>query len=326
MISSNLTVNPKVSIIIPVYNAQRFLKETLESALNQTYQNKEIIVMDDGSTDESLQIANTFNGTDCKVFTQKNMGGCAARNKAFEYSTGDYIQYLDADDLLSPNKIEMQMQLLNNSEAGTVASCSWLHFTHEEDLVKNNIKRRPIDKDYNNPIEWLIDAWEGKGMSLISCWLTPRQLIEKAGKWDERLLINQDGEFFCRVLLRAKQIQYTPKAKVFYRVGNSLSITGKITVEKCRSQLFSYKLYENHVLKVEDSKRVKHALMHNYLSFIYHHYNTYPELMPEAKSEIKKLGFNKLKAHGGRNFRFFAHVIGFECALKLRLFFDRKKK
>lgn len=313
---------PKVSILIPMYNAQRYLSKTLESIFNQTYKNIEVIIVDDGSSDQSLKIAKRYEQTNLKVLFQRNAGACIARNRAFEESTGEYIQYLDADDLLSHNKIEDQIQLLNNSDAGAMASCSWFRFTHEDHL-KTHFKKRLIDKDYFSPIEWLIDSWEGKGMSQTSCWLTPRYLIEKAGNWDARLLMNQDGEFFSRVLLNAKQIRYSSIAKVFYRVGNLASITGKITNEKCHSQLLSYRLYEEHILQNEDSARVRHALMRNYLAFMYYNYNACPGLMAEAKSAIKRLGFNSLETYGGGKFRTLARLIGFEAALMVRSKFDR---
>ena len=107
---------PKVSILIPLYNSENYIEETIQSCLNQTYENIEIIIVDDGSTDKSLQIAKSFESGKLKVYSQPNSGACKARNLAFEKSIGDYIQYLDADDLLSENKIENQRKVANAAQ------------------------------------------------------------------------------------------------------------------------------------------------------------------------------------------------------------------
>ena len=101
---------PLVSILIPAYNAQPWIAETIRSALGQTWPNKEVIVVDDGSTDRTLRVAQQFEAKGVRVVTQPNQGAAAARNTAFSFSQGDYIQWLDADDLLSPHKVAHQME------------------------------------------------------------------------------------------------------------------------------------------------------------------------------------------------------------------------
>ena len=94
-----------VSILIPAFNAEAWIGDTIRSALAQTWQRKEIIIVDDGSTDETLAIARRFASKELVVVGQENQGAAAARNHAFSLSQGDYIQWLDADDLLSPDKL-----------------------------------------------------------------------------------------------------------------------------------------------------------------------------------------------------------------------------
>src|SRR5688500_18155135 len=94
-----------VSILIPAYNAERWIAATLQSALEQTWPAVEIIVVDDGSRDQTLAVARRFEGQSLKVVTQTNMGAAAARNTALGLAQGSYIQWLDADDLLAPDKI-----------------------------------------------------------------------------------------------------------------------------------------------------------------------------------------------------------------------------
>ncbi len=103
-------MKPLVSVLIPAYNSAPWIAESIRSALDQTWQRKEIIVIDDGSRDRTFAIAQQFAAKEVRVVTQKNQGVCSARNRAFELAHGDYIQWLDADDLLAPEKIEKQLQ------------------------------------------------------------------------------------------------------------------------------------------------------------------------------------------------------------------------
>ena len=105
-------MKPLVSILIPAFNAQKWIADTIESAVRQTWPKKEIIVVDDGSRDQTLSIARRFASKGVSVVTQANQGASTARNHAFAICQGDYIQWLDADDLLAPDKIARQMAAL----------------------------------------------------------------------------------------------------------------------------------------------------------------------------------------------------------------------
>ncbi|HND63118.1 MAG TPA: glycosyltransferase family A protein, partial [Opitutaceae bacterium] len=116
---------PLVSILIPCHNAARWLRPTLESALAQDWDQCEIIVVDDGSTDGSTALALEFVPRGVRVIAQTNQGASAARNHAIREARGDYFQFLDADDLLSPGKIRAQLALLALRPPGSVATCGW---------------------------------------------------------------------------------------------------------------------------------------------------------------------------------------------------------
>src|SRR6516225_1986814 len=109
-------MRPLVSILIPAYNAQEWIADTIRSAIEQTWPCKEIIVVDDGSTDGTTEVARRFVSKEVAVVSIKNQGAAAARNHALQLSQGDYIQWLDADDLLAPNKIERQLGTLGEAE------------------------------------------------------------------------------------------------------------------------------------------------------------------------------------------------------------------
>src|SRR5205807_444968 len=114
-----------VSILIPCFNAERFIGETVASVLSQTAPGVETIVVDDGSTDQSLQILRAFESRGIKLISQENRGQCSALNAAFAAAGGDYIQYLDADDILHPRKIELQLSRLIQAGSLAMAACTW---------------------------------------------------------------------------------------------------------------------------------------------------------------------------------------------------------
>src|SRR6188768_4508586 len=104
-------MEPLVSILIPAYNAEEWIVETIDSALAQTWARKEIIIVNDGSRDQTLAVARRYESGNVKVVTQENQGAAATRNAAFGFSQGDYIQWLDADDLLAPVKVSSQVEV-----------------------------------------------------------------------------------------------------------------------------------------------------------------------------------------------------------------------
>ena len=215
---------PLVSILIPVYNTDKFVAEAIESALYQTYKNIEIIVVDDGSTDKSWEIIESYRKkypSIIKTHKQENKGACAARNKGFELSSGQYIQYLDADDLLAPDKIQHQIKFFDGSgNDDFLVNGMWKRFEYSIDKELDDGLDDNLQKDLN-PIEWIII----NRMTAQSAWLTPRNLISEAGKWSEELITNQDGEYFCRVIIKSKMVYYCGKAKTYYRIHNNPSIS-----------------------------------------------------------------------------------------------------
>ena len=111
-----VTNNPLVSVIIPVYNKRKFIKDTIDSVINQSYQNFEIIVIEDGSTDESLDVIRSLHDSRLRVFPQSNAGVERARNLGFSQSNGSFIVFLDADDLMRSDRLSKQLELFKLDE------------------------------------------------------------------------------------------------------------------------------------------------------------------------------------------------------------------
>ena len=307
----------KVSIIIPLYNSAQLIKQTIDSCINQSYDNIEIIVVENRSTDNSLEEASKLESNKIKVFSITATTASAARNYGLSKANGDYIQYLDADDILSPNKIEEQLKLLQNQPDGFVASCGWGKF--KTDITEAVFIEQPVWK-IKSQVEWLTTSWNGGGMMQTACWLIPRKVIEKAGVWDERLTLHDDGEFMCRVLLASEGNIFCEDAKVYYRVlSNSLSKTyNRKAVE---SALKVYQSYKTEILKIENSAKTRKALALNFSQFLYQFYSAHSDLANNAINEIKELDIEKIPVVGGKYFRALASLVGFINTLKLKSFF-----
>ena len=260
-----------VSILIPAYNAEAWISDTLRSAIAQTWEPKEIIAVDDGSTDNTLAIARQFESAGIRIVTQTHQGAAAARNKAFSLSCGDYIQYLDADDLMTPDKIARQMDMLGRSPGKlTLLSGSWGNFRYR--FYKAEFIPSALWCDLS-PIEWLMRKMQFNLYMQTATWLVSRELSEAAGPWDTRLLGDDDGEYFCRVLLASDQVRFVPEAKVFYRDSGPrrLSYIGG-SDEKLAAHWCSMKLHIRHILSLEDSPRVREACvlyLKNWVSSFY---------------------------------------------------------
>lgn len=317
--------SPKVSILIPCYNAEKFLAQTIRSAIDQRWPDKEIIVVDDGSADNSLSIAKSFESEMVKVYSQQNAGACRARNFAFEKSTGDFIQYLDADDLLHPDKIWHQVRSIQPHGSHQLASSRWARFFNEPgEAVFQHLS---IYKNYNQPVDMLQDMWTNFEMMQTSVWLVPRQIVEKAGKWDESLSINQDGEFFCRALLVSTGVIFCPESKSFYRSGNMQSISNaKPSEKKAASLLKSYQSCERELTRHTDDPRIFRALANLYYSFIYQYYHLFPKLVAIAKEKVDGWRVPPPGSLGGQNFKRMSRILGFYKTLQLRKFISRSRQ
>ena len=278
---------PLVSILIPCYGAERWLAQTLESALAQTWTNQEIIVVDDGSTDGSASIAHTYAGRGVRLFTQENRGAAAARNHALREAHGEFIQFLDADDLISPDKISAQVAVLSARPPGIVASCAWGRFS--DDPAAARFVDEAVFHDFA-PVDFLVLSARTGAMMHPSSWLVPRAVAERAGPWDESLTLNDDGEYFCRVLLASAGLAFTPGARSYYRSGLPGSLSQRRDERSRQSQFRSIELIAHHLLAAENSPRARRAGANFYQRFLHDFFPAPRELMRKAATQVISLG------------------------------------
>ena len=281
-------MEPLVSILIPAYNAQQWIRNTIESALDQTWPKKEIIVVDDGSKDQTLEIANQFSARGVRVVSQLNQGAAAARNTAYKLAQGDYVQWLDADDVLDPDKITNQVRVLDQCSKLTLVSGAWANFIYRQ----RKARFRPSALWANlTPVEWLIRKMGSNLHMQTDNWLVSRELSEAAGPWDYRLWRDNDGEYFSRVIIASDGIRFVPEAKSYYRVAGfrSVSYIGGSN-KKLESLCLSMNLHIQYLRSLEDSDRTRAACVQYIRNWLHEFYPYRIDLAQQLKDLGHSLG------------------------------------
>ena len=275
-------MKPLVSILIPAYNAEEWIADTLRSAVSQTWAHKEIIVVDDGSKDQTAAAASRFASNEVKVVTVKNQGAAAARNHALRLSQGDFIQWLDADDLLAPDKVERQLAALRETDSKRILlSSPWANFNYRPQRAR--FIPTSLWHDLT-PVEWLLRKMGENLHMQTATWLTSRELAEAAGPWDTRLISDDDGEYFCRVLLASEGTRFVPEARVFYRVTSSSRWSFIGTSDKKKNAMvLSMKLHMKYLRSLEESERVHKACLTYMQNWFGSFYPERPDLVAELQ-------------------------------------------
>ena len=306
-------MRPLVSILIPAYNAERWLADTLRSALAQSWDHKEIIIVDDGSTDRTLSVARFFESDTVKVFAHANQGAAATRNAAFARCSGDYIQWLDADDLLGPDKIALQMEALGDSpNPKTLLSAEWGKFLHRP----SRARFIPTGLWCDLPrAEWLMRKMELNAYMQTATWLVSRELTEAAGPWDTRLSGDDDGEYFCRVLMASDGVRFVPGARIYYRKPRpeSLSYIGACNSKRDALWL-SMKLHVSYLRSIEDSFRSRAACARYLQDCLELLYPERRDLVAQAQELAGELGRRLDMPHFPRKYAWINRLFGWRVA------------
>jgi glycosyltransferase involved in cell wall biosynthesis len=311
-------MKPLVSILIPAFNAEAWIAGTIESALAQTWPRKEIIIVDDGSTDQTFAVACQFASKDVAVVKGENQGAAAARNHALSLSQGGYIQWLDADDLLSPDKIERQMEAADEIRSSrTLFSSSWGYFAYRTERAKFSPTSLWCDL---SPVEWLLRKMRENLHMQTATWLTSRNLTEAAGPWDVRLLVDDVGEYFWRVILASESVRFVPGGKVFYRITPSsrLSHIG-MSDKKKDAQFLSMRLNVNYIRSVEDSERVRTACVTYLQNWLVNFYPERPEIVQELEKLATSLGGRLEAPRLGWKYAWIKLLFGWGAAKKAQI-------
>lgn len=193
-------MKPLVSIVIANYNYGRFLGEAIESAQKQTYPNIEIIFIDDGSADDSVEVACRY---DITVLAQENQGVCAARNNAAQHARGEYILFLDSDDRLYPDAIEKLVALMERSPADTGFAYGQLQYFDQRDWIFESRDFDPAALAKENYIQ--------------TSALIRKRIFDQVGGWDRGFKLREDWELFIRIWHAGYRGAFLGEPHIYYR-------------------------------------------------------------------------------------------------------------
>jgi glycosyltransferase involved in cell wall biosynthesis len=215
-------IAPTISVIIPNFNRMDVIGETLTSLLNQTHPPDEVIVVDDGSSDKSVDVIKRFE-PDVTLLVQKHAGPGAARNRGFSASKGLFIQYFDSDDLCALNKIAVQLERLLDTGAD-VAYSPWLQAELRDGMA---LYREPVLQQHplpptHPPEYFFVRSW----VTTFQTCLFRREILEKAGPFSEELMPSEDSELLLRILLAGARLVHVPNTLVLYRLHPANQISG----------------------------------------------------------------------------------------------------
>jgi len=251
---------PIISIIVPAYNAERTILKTIESIQQQTFSNFELIVINDGSADRTLEVLDTVKDHRLKIFSYQNGGVSVARNRGIAHATGEFITFLDPDDLWTADKLELQLAALQQHPEAGVAY-SWTHYMDEQGEYFH--ADEPITFEGNVYADLLVKYFLSNGSNP----LIRRQALESVGGFDPALTHAEDWDFYLRLAARWLFV-VVPKPQILYRQSSS-SASSKIEVMEKGALSVIEKAFQAAPLGFQPLKNQSLANLHQFLAHLY---------------------------------------------------------
>lgn len=251
-----------------------------------------------------------------RVLHQKNSGQCAALNRGLDSAQGEFLQYLDADDVLAPDKIMVQLDRLRNLGPNWIASCAWARF--DGDAANAVFTAEAVWRDLS-PVDWLITSWSGGGMMHGAAWLIPRGVAAAGGAWNESLTLINDLDYFTRLLLASNGVAFCPTARTYYRSNVAGSLSRQTSRTAWESAFRATELSSSALLAREDSARVRRACATNLQRLVYSAFPEVPDLVAGAERRVGQLGGSDLQPGGGGVFQRLNRVVGWKAARRAQI-------
>lgn len=310
-----------LSVIVPAFNAGAYISATLASLTQDPIRDLEIVVCDDGSSDNTAAIASGHAHVDprIKVVKQANAGAAAARNAGFLASKGRWIVYFDADDLLQAGSLGAAYSLARANPADSIY-WSWAKFGTDP----GRLQYGPRTLSGAMPgCQWLTCAFLRDYPTYPGCFMLPRPLLEAYGGWDERLSFQDDMEFYARVISRTGTMRYCPDALFCYRQGaaNSLSKTG--SRRSSESHWLATRLATEHLLRASDTPDARASAVRQMMLVSYTQVFAAPDISREAEQAAGRLASGLLWRPwlpGGPLRRVLQAMLGWRLALRVHAF------
>ena len=250
---------PLVTIIIPAYNAEKTIQGTIESVLNQTITDFELIVINDGSQDSTLDIVSSIQDPRIKVFSYQNAGPNPSRNRGLTQAAGEYVSFLDADDLWTPDKLEAQTKALQANSEASVAY-SWTNWMDEAGQFLRRGSYINVTGDVYAKL-LLIDFIESGSNPLIL-----RQALTEVGSFDESLLAAQDWDMWLRLAARCHFV-CVPSPQILYRVSANSWSSNIFRVEEASLRVIERAFAQQEAASIQHLKKHSIANRYNGLTF-----------------------------------------------------------
>jgi glycosyltransferase involved in cell wall biosynthesis len=317
-----------VSIIVPAFNSEKYIIDCIKSVIQQTYKNIEIIVVNDGSTDNTQLLLNKIDDSRLRVINQLNSGASFAKNTGLSHAHGIYIQYLDSDDILSFDKIENQINALKG-KSNSIAVCKTLVFSKEITQIESEIDTEII-KNHNSGLQFyknLIGQTGRFAMVQPNAYLIPIEVIKKAGPWstDFYPCPDEDGEYFSRILLCADTVVFTDGINYYRKDQNEYTLSRTYSLTRAKNQLISTEQKCLNLIAVENNISTHELLLFNVSQVIYQFGSEYPELINLANKIIAKWGFKKFKVLNNPKFNLLSSILGIRFTLKFLKYYRKFK-
>ena len=247
---------PKISIILPVYNGATTIQATIDSVLQQTFSDFELIIIDDDSTDHTLEILSQYTDSRIQVLSCSHRGAAASRNRGLKQASGEYIAFLDADDLWTPDKLEAQLNALQTHPKAAVAY-SWTDYIDESGNWRQAGRHRRVNGDAF--AQMLRSNFLENGSNPLIC----RYALDDVGDFDESLTGGQDWDLYLRLAARYLFVN-VPAVQIFYRIRNN-SISANITRQEQQVVKVLNRAFSQAPESLQPLKRKSLALVYKYL-------------------------------------------------------------
>lgn len=288
-----------ISVVVPIFNVEKYLAECIESILNQTYTKFELILVNDGSTDNSLEICNQYSKKDnrIKIVNKKNGGLSDARNAGIDIAKGEYIIFIDSDDFINKNMFKIMFDIAKSKNADIV-QCSYKEFYNKEDINDSSIINNEFELKELTPIEALYGFYDEKKSGLTTvAWnkLYKTKLFEGIrypyGK------IHEDVFTTYKLIFKANKIVCTETPLYYYRQRENSITTSKYNKNRLVI-LEAVKERTNFMKNVVKSEELYNLGLKNYYCNMMNSYVKYKKSNPDDKETLKEIKKNSKKMFG----------------------------
>jgi glycosyltransferase involved in cell wall biosynthesis len=308
-------LHPKISVIIPAFNAESYIAVSIKSVLDQTFTDFELVIINDGSKDATESVIKAFSDNRMRYFSKKNEGQCKALNFGLQQSKGDFIKFLDADDYINPEHLESLMKKIKLVESRDhkkyLYLCKWRRFSDNGNIW--SMEDRPEWGDYD-PETFMLKAM-GTGPDMLPAWqwLIPKHVLELSGYWNEELTLGNDFEFSIRLILASKRIVFCEDAIVYYRSDLRANMSSDTSLKTILSVLHASRIGIENILSTYNSQEIRRVCADKLMAWLISYYPYIGrKLVNTVEADIYELGGSKLDVGWGSKMRLMRRLFGWK--------------